>query len=76
MAGLFDVAAETARLAKENARIAAELEGLRKKLANPQFVERAKPEVVAECRQREMDLVAREERIAVTLADLGAEAAG
>jgi len=76
MVGLFDVAAETARLAKERAKIAAELEGLRKKLRNPQFVERAKAEVVAECREREIALVARETRIAATLADLGAEAAG
>jgi valyl-tRNA synthetase len=74
MAGLFDVAAEKGRLAKESAKIAAELLGLRKKLANPQFVERAKPEVVAECRERERELVARQGKIAGTLADLGAEA--
>jgi valyl-tRNA synthetase len=74
MAGLFDVAAEKSRLAKESAKIAVELEGLRKKLANPQFVERAKPEVVAECRQREGELVAREGKIRTTLGDLGAEA--
>jgi valyl-tRNA synthetase len=73
MAGLFDIAAEKARLAKESAKIAAELEGLRKKLGNPQFVDRAKPEVVAECRQREGDLVAREAKIAAILGDLGAE---
>ncbi len=74
MAGLFDIAAEKGRLAKESAKIAAELLGLRKKLANPQFVERAKPEVVAECREREGELVAREAKIATTLSDLGAEA--
>jgi valyl-tRNA synthetase len=74
MAGLFDIAAEKGRLTRESGKIAAELVGLRKKLANPQFVERAKPEVVAECRQRETELVAREAKIVTTLADLGAEA--
>ncbi|HET8644730.1 MAG TPA: class I tRNA ligase family protein, partial [Vicinamibacteria bacterium] len=42
MAGLFDVAAEQGRLAKERGKLGGELEGLRKKLENPQFVERAK----------------------------------
>jgi valyl-tRNA synthetase len=74
MAGLFDIVAEKGRLAKESAKIAAELLGLRKKLGNPQFVDRAKPEVVAECRQREGELVAREAKIVATLGDLGAEA--
>jgi len=75
MAGLFDVAAEKGRLTKERVKLGAELEGLRGRLANPQFVERAKPEVVAECRLREAELVARDAKISATLHDLGAEAA-
>src|SRR5262249_44088776 len=52
MAGLFDLAAERTRLAKERGKIDAELQGLRGRLANPQFLERAKAEVVEESRAR------------------------
>jgi valyl-tRNA synthetase len=72
MAGLFDIAAETARLRKELTKIASEMEGLHKKLQNPQFVERAKPEVVAESRARVAELTSRREKVERTLADLGA----
>jgi valyl-tRNA synthetase len=75
MAGLFDLAAEKGRLTKERAKVMAALESLRGRLSNPQFVARAKPAVVAECRQREVDLLAREAKIGATLHDLGAEAA-
>ncbi len=70
-AGLFDVAAEQARLAKEKTKLDAEMAGLRKKLDNPQFVERAKPEVVAESRARVGDLETRRATIEATLAQLG-----
>jgi valyl-tRNA synthetase len=75
MAGLFDIAAEKARLAKERGKLDAELSGLRGRLSNPQFVERAKPEVVGEARAREAELVARLEKIGATLRDLGGETA-
>jgi valyl-tRNA synthetase len=75
MAGLFDIEAEKARLSKEQSKLDAELLALRGRLANPQFVERAKPEVVAEARTREIDLVARLHKISVTLRDLGGESA-
>jgi valyl-tRNA synthetase len=52
MAGLFDIAAERARLGKERDKIKAEMEGLQRRLENPQFVERAKPAVVEESRDR------------------------
>jgi valyl-tRNA synthetase len=48
LAGLFDVAAERARLSRERDKVQAETDGIDKRLGNPQFVERAKPEVVAE----------------------------
>jgi valyl-tRNA synthetase len=67
MAGLFDIAAEKARLAKERGKLEAELEGASKKLANPNFVERAKPEVVAETRSRIAELEARLRKIDETL---------
>jgi valyl-tRNA synthetase len=73
MAGLFDLAAEKGRLTKERAKVLAELEGLRGRLGNPSFVERAKAAVVAESRQREADLVAREAKISATLRDLADE---
>jgi valyl-tRNA synthetase len=55
LAGLVDVAAERARLEKEIAKADSELDAARKKLANPNFVAGAPPEVVAEHRQRETD---------------------
>ncbi|HEY8149245.1 MAG TPA: valine--tRNA ligase [Vicinamibacteria bacterium] len=71
MAGLFDVAAEKARLTKELGKIDDELVSLRRKLENPQFVERAKPEVVAQARQRVLELEERRVKVQATLAELG-----
>ncbi|MEY2667531.1 MAG: hypothetical protein RJA59_169, partial [Pseudomonadota bacterium] len=50
LAGAVDMAAETARVDKEIARLAAETDGVAKRLANPSFVERAPREVVEEAR--------------------------
>ena len=52
LAGLIDLAAERARLEKERARAAGEAEKVEKKLSNPDFVARAKEEVVEENRER------------------------
>ena len=71
MAGLFDVAAEKARLTKELGKIGDEDASLRRKLENPQFASRAKPEVVAHARQRMEELVETRAKIAATLAELG-----
>ncbi|HUG52092.1 MAG TPA: valine--tRNA ligase [Vicinamibacteria bacterium] len=71
MAGLFDVAAEKGRLARELAKIDDERASLGGKLANPQFVERAKPEVVAQARQRVEELQARRDKVTETLGELG-----
>ena len=70
MTGLFEIEAERARLSKELGKLDAEMAGLNKKLDNPQFVERAKPEVVAESRQRGAELLARRSKIEATLAQL------
>jgi valyl-tRNA synthetase len=56
LAGAVDMAAETVRVAKEIAKVEADLEGLEKRLANPSFVERAPAEVVDEARARVEDL--------------------
>jgi valyl-tRNA synthetase len=55
--GLIDFAAEAERLAKEVAKIEAELVIVRKKLANESFVARAPAPVVEEHRQRESDFL-------------------
>jgi valyl-tRNA synthetase len=70
MAGLFDVAAETTRLGREGEKIAAELQALARKLDNPQFVERAKPEVVKETRDRVQELEGRRAKVDSTLREL------
>jgi valyl-tRNA synthetase len=70
MTGLFDVAAEKTRLTKERLKLDQELDGLRRKLDNPQFVERAKPEVVAQSRERVAALAVRREKIEATLRGL------
>jgi valyl-tRNA synthetase len=53
---LIDVAAETARLQKEAAKVDKELQTLRGRLASPDFVGRAKPEVVEQNRARVTEL--------------------
>ena len=74
MEGLFDLAAEKTRLSKERLKIDAELDGLRRKLDNPQFVERAKPEVVAQNRERVTELDVRRQKVDATLRELGSGA--
>ena len=51
--GVIDLDAERARLRKELAKVEKALEGSRKKLANQDFLERAKPEVVELERQKQ-----------------------
>jgi valyl-tRNA synthetase len=50
--GLIDVKEEKRRLTKETEKIIKELDGLRKKLANQAFLEKAPDEVVEEVRER------------------------
>ena len=52
LAGLIDLDAERARLVKDRAKIEKDAEGIARKLGNPDFVARAKPEVVGENRDR------------------------
>ncbi|MBF0349117.1 MAG: valine--tRNA ligase [Magnetococcales bacterium] len=53
LAGLMDMAAEALRLTKGLEKLARELETVEKKLANPSFLSRAKPEVVGKERAKE-----------------------
>jgi valyl-tRNA synthetase len=52
LGGLIDFDAERARLTKERARAEKDAEGTARKLGNPDFIARAKPEVVEENRER------------------------
>ena len=54
--GLVDVEKESARLDREQEKLSAELAKLDQRLSNPQFVERAKPEVVERERANAEDL--------------------
>ena len=71
MAGLFDVAAERARLERDRQKLEAERGSLAKKFENPNFVERAKPEVVTESRARMSEIAGLLLKIDATLRELG-----
>ena len=71
LAGLTDVAAERNRLLKDRGKAAAEAEKVERKLANPDFVARAKPEVVEENRERLIAFQNETARLDAALARLG-----
>jgi valyl-tRNA synthetase len=71
LAGHIDVAAEKTRLEKQMADKTRHLQATRAKLANPSFVERAKPEVVQQERDRVADLENQLKVIEESLRDLG-----
>jgi valyl-tRNA synthetase len=55
--GLIDFEKERARLEKELAKLASEHDGLEKRLANQDFINRAAADVVASTRDRSAELV-------------------
>jgi valyl-tRNA synthetase len=61
--GLFDLDAERERLQKEIARLEADLETVRQKLGNENFVNRAPAAVVEEHRRRERDFLEKLEQL-------------
>ncbi len=69
--GVIDLAAERARLDKAIATAGKEADGIARRLDSPAFVEKAKPEVVAENRERLAALGADIERLRAALARLG-----
>ncbi|HZU64599.1 MAG TPA: valine--tRNA ligase [Novosphingobium sp.] len=69
--GLIDVAAEKARLAKALAASQKERDSLDKRLGNPAFVEKAKPEAIDKARADHAHHAAEAERLAAALARLG-----
>jgi valyl-tRNA synthetase len=66
---MLDLRAETERIRKQRAQLERELAGVRGRLANPQFLERAPAEQVEKARQQEADLLERlqvlQERLAL-----------
>ena len=70
LAGTIDVAKECARLQQELAGLEKQLGGLRQRLANDNFVSRAKPEIVEAERQKEREWSARREQLAAKVKTL------
>jgi valyl-tRNA synthetase len=69
--GIIDIAAEKARLAKALAASEKERDSLSKRLDNPAFVEKAKPEAIDKARADHAAHAAEAERLAAALARLG-----
>ncbi|TPG61005.1 valine--tRNA ligase [Roseomonas nepalensis] len=72
LAGVVDLAAERARLAKDHAKVEAEARKIATKLANPDFTTRAKEEVVEETRERLRTAEAEAARLAAAIARIAA----
>ncbi|ODT86676.1 valine--tRNA ligase [Phenylobacterium sp. SCN 70-31] len=70
VAEFIDIAAERARLGKEVANLAADIDRTAKKLANPDFVARAPEEVVEENRDRLADAQAARDKLQAALSRL------
>jgi valyl-tRNA synthetase len=69
---VVDLEQERARLARELARADGEIEGIARKLANPQFLAKAKPEIVAEQRERQAEKAATRAKLKAALDRLAA----
>ena len=72
LAGFIDLAAERARLGKEVATLASDIERTAKKLDNADFIARAPEEVVEENRERLADAQAAKAKLEAALSLLGA----
>jgi valyl-tRNA synthetase len=70
LAGAIDLEKECSRLRGELASLEKQLDGLRARLANENFVSRAKPEVVEAERRKEGEWAARREQLRVKVASL------
>ena len=72
LAGIIDLTAERARLAKEIAAFDSDIGHFNKKLGNPKFVDRAAPEVVDEQRQKLAEAEAGKAKLQAALTRLDA----
>jgi valyl-tRNA synthetase len=68
LAGIIDMGAERARIAKEVAKVGVEIKKVTDRLGNPQFMARAPEEVVEELRERQADWEAKGRQLAAALA--------
>ena len=71
LSGLVDLDAERERLAKEQAKLAADAGKLEKKLSNPGFLAKAAPEIVEKDRAKHAELADKLARVEAQLAELG-----
>jgi valyl-tRNA synthetase len=76
LGGLVDPAKERQRLARALRQLEGELEGLRRRLEDAAFLQRAPAEVVERERSRADDLLTRRQRLAAIVAALGDDPAG
>jgi valyl-tRNA synthetase len=67
LAGVIDIGAERSRLQKEIAKLDDDVGKIDRKLENPQFVQKAPPEVIEEQRSRRDDALARREKLGAAL---------
>ncbi|MGQ0457693.1 MAG: valine--tRNA ligase [Hyphomicrobium sp.] len=67
LAGVIDMGAEKARLAKEIGKAEGDLAKMDAKLTNPQFMERAKEEAIEEAKERKAELEAEIKRFSAAL---------
>ena len=70
LSGLVDLGAERERLAKEQAKLAADAGKLEKKLSNPGFLAKAAPEIVEKDRAKHAELADKLARVEAQLAEL------
>jgi valyl-tRNA synthetase len=71
LAGAVDLAKERARLQREADAVRSELDKIGKKLGNPQFIAKAKPEAVEEQRERQVEAEAALARLTSAIARIG-----
>jgi valyl-tRNA synthetase len=74
LAGLVDADAERARIGKEISKADKEIAAVAAKLGNPQFIERAPEDVIAEIRGRLAEAETKKQRLLDSLAQLGVAA--
>ncbi|MDX2157334.1 MAG: hypothetical protein SFW09_12575, partial [Hyphomicrobiaceae bacterium] len=71
LAGVIDMAAETARIKKEIAKVEAEVKKVTDRIGNPQFMARAPEEVVEELRERQAEWESKGQKLSAALGRLG-----
>jgi valyl-tRNA synthetase len=72
LAGVIDPAAERSRLQKEIKKLEGDMAGIDRRLANPDFIAKADPEVIEENRERRTEAEAARSRLATALERLEA----